>query len=338
MSVFIFFRYSHNAGFPIWANSVMDLQILALCVGLIFGCLHWLSNLIVDYSFIYRLPYIVSLFVKGIILLAAAITIGRFFQYLELWGIKNHHITLWEIDAIGILYSDSFKLFLVYLIFVRISLAFVEQMGLLVGTRELLNIAIGKYHRPLYEQRLFMFLDMSNSTMIAEKLGDYRFSCLIQDCFKLLNEPVSNNGAEIYRYMGDGVFLHWQVERGIEEERCLHLYFEFNQILKWHSAHFKKKYGFVPEFKAAIHCGQVVTAVVGVQKREISFFSDVLNTLSRLQDQCSTLKQELIISSATALRLDKEQSEFDIQDLGQHKLKGKQHSTQLFGVTKKKKE
>ncbi|WP_207819172.1 adenylate/guanylate cyclase domain-containing protein [Parashewanella curva] len=334
MSVFIFFRYSHNSGYPIWANSIMDLQILALCIGLIFGCLHWLSNLIVDYSFIYRLPYIVSLFVKGIILLAAAITIGRFFQYLELWGISNHNLTFWEMDAANILYSDSFKLLLVYLVFVRISLAFIEQMGLLVGPRELLNIAIGKYHRPLYEQRLFMFLDMSNSTTNAEKLGDYRFSCLIQDCFKLLNEPVSNNGAEIYRYMGDGVFLHWKVERGIEEERCLHLYFEYNQILKWHGSHFNKKYGFVPEFKAAVHCGQVVTAVVGVQKREISFFSDVLNSLSRLQDKCGALNQKLLISSAVALRLNKQQKDFNIEDLGQHKLRGKQHSMQIFGVTK----
>jgi len=89
----------------------------------------------------------------------------------------------------------------------------------------------------------------------------------------------------------------------------------------------------VPKFKAAAHCGQVVAAVVGVQKQEISFFSDVLNTLARLQDQCNPLGQRMLISGALAGRLDNPNSEYRLTNLGPIKLKGKQHSIEVFGVS-----
>ena len=331
MAVFVFFRYSQTTVLPHWASSEADIKIFAIYIGVILGCLHWLSNLLVDFSFVSRLPYLATLVVKGTLLLGGAIGITGFMQFIELWEVNNRMSTLWQMDATNIVQSSAFHLLLIYMVFVRLSLAFVEQMSLLVGPKELVNIALGRFHRPRYEQRLFIYLDMTNSTAHAEQLGDYRFSCLIQDCFKLLADPVTDNDAEIYRYMGDAVLIHWPLEEGIREQRCINLYTEFNQILKWRGRFFEKKYGIIPQFKAAVHCGQVVTAVVGVQKQEISFFSDVLNTLARLQDQCSPLKQKLLISAAVAIRL-QQKSQLNLVDLGKVKLKGKQHSMQVFAV------
>ena len=331
MSIFVFFRYSQTTVLPHWASTEADIKVFALYIGVVLGCLHWLSNLIVDFSFVSRLPYLASLVVKGSLLLGGAVCIAGFMQFIELWEVHNRISTLWQIDATNIIQSSAFHLLLLYMVFIRLSLAFVEQMGLLVGPKELVNIALGKYHRPRYEQRLFIYLDMTNSTAHAEQLGDYRFSCLIQDCFKLLADPVTDNKGEIYRYMGDAVLIHWSLKDGLEKQRCINLYKEFNQILKWRSKFFKQKYGLIPQFKAALHCGQVVTAVVGVQKQEISFFSDVLNTLARLQDQCGPLKQRLLISAAVAIRL-QQTCNADLIDLGKIKLKGKQHSMQVFAV------
>ncbi len=331
MAVFVFFRYSQTSVLPHWASSEADIKIFAVYIGVILGCLHWLSNLIVDFSFVSRLPYLTTLVVKGTLLVSGAIGIAGFMQFIELWDVRNRMSTLWQMDASNIIQSSAFHLLLIYMVFVRLSLAFIEQMSLLVGSKELVNIALGRFHRPRYEQRLFIYLDMTNSTAHAEQLGDYRFSCLIQDCFRLLADPVTDNEAEIYRYMGDAVLIHWPLEEGIKDQRCVNLYTEFNQILKWRGRFFKKKYGIVPQFKAAIHCGQVVTAVVGVQKKEISFFSDVLNTLARLQDQCGALNQKLLISAAAAVRL-KQNPHLKMIDLGKVKLKGKQHSMQVFAV------
>ena len=98
---------------------------------------------------------------------------------------------------------------------------------------------------------------------------------------------------------------------------------------------FEEQYGFVPKFKCADHCGQDVAAVVGVQKQEISFFSDVLNTLARLQDQCNPLGQRMLISGSLASRVDMDSSQYEITSFGPIKLKGKQHSTEVFSVVPK---
>ena len=44
-----------------------------------------------------------------------------------------------------------------------------------IGMGTLSNFFLGKYHRPIEEERIFMFLDMKSSTTIAEKLGHVRY-------------------------------------------------------------------------------------------------------------------------------------------------------------------
>ncbi|WP_352339686.1 adenylate/guanylate cyclase domain-containing protein, partial [Psychrobacter sp. 16-MNA-CIBAN-0192] len=76
----------------------------------------------------------------------------------------------------------------------------------------------------------------------------------------------------------------------------------------------------------------VVAAVVGVHKQEISFFSDVLNTLARLQDQCNPLGQRMLLSGDVVHRLEQQNSQYDLTDLGPIMLKGKKHPTEVYGV------
>lgn len=335
MASFVFFRYAQSPELPQWAVGSADLATLAIYMGIIFGSLHWMSNLIADFSAISRLPYIFSVVFKGLFLLLGAMTLAYITQYLNMWAIENHTATIRQMLTVHIVYSASFQALMVYLVVVRVGLAFIEQMALLVGPRVLLNIGMGKYHKPRYEQSLFLYIDMVASTAHAESLGDYRFSRLIQDSFSLLSDTVANNEAEIYRYMGDAVFIHWPLEKGVVHDRCMNIYFEFSQQLNWQRKYFEEQYGFVPKFKAAAHCGQVVAAVVGVQKQEISFFSDVINTLARLQDQCNPLGQRMLISGSLASRLENDNSQYHLANLGPIKLKGKQHSVEVFGVSRK---
>lgn len=336
MAAFVFFRYAQMPELPQWAVGQADLATLAIFMGFVFGCLHWMSNLIADFSAISRLPYLFSVIFKGLFLLLGATTLAYVTQFLNMWAIENHMVTLRQMLTAHVLYSPSFQALVVYLVVVRVSLAFIEQMGLLVGPRVLLNIGLGKYHKPRYEQRLFLFLDMASSTSHAESLGDYRFSRLIQDSFSLLADTVIRNDAEIYRYMGDAVLIHWPLEEGIQQDRCMNIYYEFCNELQWQRKYFEEQYGFVPKFKAAAHCGQVVAAVVGVHKQEISFFSDVLNTLARLQDQCNPLGQRMLLSGDLAHRLEQQGSQYQLQDLGLIPLKGKQHPIEVYAVFPKK--
>lgn len=40
----------------------------------------------------------------------------------------------------------------------------------------MLNLLLGRYHRPVAEERIFMFLDLNDSTAIAAALGPFRFN------------------------------------------------------------------------------------------------------------------------------------------------------------------
>ena len=336
MAAFVFFRYAQMPELPQWAVGQGDLATLAIFMGFLFCFFHLMSNLIGDFSAISRLPYLFSVIFKGLFLLLGATTLAYVTQFLNMWAIENHMVTLRQMLTAHVLYSPSFQALVVYLVVVRVGLAFIEQMGLLVGPRVLLNIGLGKYHKPRYEQRLFLFLDMASSTSHAESLGDYRFSRLIQDSFSLLADTVIRNDAEIYRYMGDAVLIHWPLEERIQQDRCMNIYYEFCNELQWQRKYFEEQYGFVPKFKAAAHCGQVVAAVVGVHKQEISFFSDVLNTLARLQDQCNPLGQRMLLSGDLAHRLEQQGSNYQLQDLGLIPLKGKQHPIEVYAVSPKR--
>ena len=65
------------------------------------------------------------------------------------------------------------------------------------GRGMFLNILLGKYRKPREEERLLMFLDLKDSTKIAEKIGHIRYSRFIQDCFKDLNEVLNKYSSNV---------------------------------------------------------------------------------------------------------------------------------------------
>ncbi len=76
-----------------------------------------------------------------------------------------------------------------------------------------------------------MFVDLKNSTSIAEELGHIRYSQFIQDCFFDLH-VVEAYGAEVYQYVGDEVVLSWHVKPNIDFTNCLHAFWAFEDKLR----------------------------------------------------------------------------------------------------------
>ena len=58
------------------------------------------------------------------------------------------------------------------------------------------------------------------------------------------------------------------------------------------------KYGFYPKFKAGLHGGKVTVTWVGELKKEIVYIGDVLNTASRIQEDCKRLSKDFLISES----------------------------------------
>ena len=73
-------------------------------------------------------------------------------------------------------FGGRFVLALVILTLTSFVINFVRQLNRMLGPGPLTSLLLGRYHRPVAEERIFMFLDLNNSTSIAATLGPLRFN------------------------------------------------------------------------------------------------------------------------------------------------------------------
>jgi adenylate cyclase len=71
-----------------------------------------------------------------------------------------------------------------------------------------LAIFLGKYLRPREESRIIVFIDLRNSTPIAEKLGNNYFE-FIRDFIFCISAGVMEHDGRIYQYVGDEIVAWW---------------------------------------------------------------------------------------------------------------------------------
>ncbi|HZV44048.1 MAG TPA: adenylate/guanylate cyclase domain-containing protein [Saprospiraceae bacterium] len=177
-----------------------------------------------------------------------------------------------------------------------------------------------------------MFLDMKSSTTIAEQLGHVRFYNLLNELFHEISQPVLQTKAEIYQYVGDEVVLTWELEQGLMNSNCLKTFFLFQENLTRNREQYFNNFGVRPEFKAGLHFGKVVSAQIGDLKREIVYNGDVVNTASRIQNECNTYQRDCLISGELMNRLDPSHG-FQWERMDAVLLRGKETEVELFSVS-----
>ncbi|MCF0215510.1 MAG: adenylate/guanylate cyclase domain-containing protein [Fibrobacteraceae bacterium] len=175
-------------------------------------------------------------------------------------------------------------------------ITFIRSVHKKFGTRVFVNTLLGKYQDPKEEDLVFMFIDLKSSTTIAEQLGHVTYSNFIKDYYRLLSNCCEENQGEIYQFAGDGVFLTWKIKSCKHKAKPLNCFYDFKACLKAIAPKFIKRYGIAPDFKAAIHCGSVISTEVGNFGSEMAYHGDVLNTTSRIQALCGKLGQDFLIS------------------------------------------
>ena len=210
-------------------------------------------------------------------------------------------------------------------------LVFFLQINQLLGKGVLWKFVLGKYHRPREEERIFMFLDMKSSTTIAERLGHVRFYALLNELFHEISQPVLQTKAEIYQYIGDEVILTWDLQDGLKNSNCLKTFFMFRERLRKKYEYYFKNFEVIPEFKAGLHFGKVVSAQIGDLKREIVYNGDVLNTTSRIQNECNKYNRDCLVSGTLLNRLTGING-FKYEKVDTVTLRGKETQVELFSV------
>jgi adenylate cyclase len=220
---------------------------------------------------------------------------------------------------------------IIFFIFSILFLTFIIQINKKIGPGNLLKLITGKYHKPRDEQRIFLFIDLKNSTSIAEKLGHNRYSQLLQNCYHDLTEYVINYKADIYQYVGDEVVLSWNEKQGLDSLNSIKLYYAYKNKLEKRKDYYLKKFDVLPEFKGGMDAGIVTVAEVGDLKREIAYHGDVLNTAARIQDKCREYGKDLLISENLAIKINNSNG-FVKNYIGNVILKGKKKSVNIYSI------
>ncbi len=242
--------------------------------------------------------------------------------------------TIQSSDFKHFVFEGDFKKILLFSVVAGFLINLFTQINSLLGKNVLLNYLKGKYHNPKEEERIFMFLDLSSSTTIGEKLDPIAYHKFMNLYFFDIDDAIVETKGEIYQYVGDEVVISWKDNNGIDNANCLRCFFKIRQKIDSLSDFYEKEFGNVPGFKAGLHSGIVVTGEIGASKREIVFHGDVLNTASRIQAQCNSLKKTFL-ASEDVLRKVKLPDEYVSESLGKFMLRGKEHQVELFSIARK---
>jgi adenylate cyclase len=197
------------------------------------------------------------------------------------------------------------------------------------GPGVFLDILLGRYINPRQEHRIVLFLDLKDSTPIAESLGTKVYFSFIRDFIFYVSSALVEYNGNIYQYVGDEIVASWKCNPR-NAQKCLSSLLEARRMLQLHSAEFRRKYGIVPEFRAGIHAGELTIGEIGVVKKDIAMSGDTMNTAARIRTASSELRQKFLVSQAFMDLLNLK--DWQTEAMGSISLKGKSDGVALYAL------
>lgn len=210
---------------------------------------------------------------------------------------------------------------------------FIISINRLLGGRLLIEVILGRYRMPVIEKRAFMFLDLKSSTTISEKIGNIAFHQFLSEFIIDVTGPIIESRGEIHKYVGDEIIAVWKLRDLDRNAEIILSYFNILSSIEKLRAGYESRFGFIPEFRAGMHCGSVVAGEIGESKKEIAFLGDVMNTTARIEEECKTSGAGLLVSE-DLLKEIKLPKNLIANSIGSIKLRGKAQSVNLFTVNK----
>jgi adenylate cyclase len=209
--------------------------------------------------------------------------------------------------------------------------SFLFEVNSLLGQNVLLSFVTGRYHRPQIEERVFLIMDMKNSTATAERLGEVDFHRLLNRLVTDLGGPIVLRDGQIYKYVGDELIVTWPLARGLKDATCVHACFAARARLVAHGADYEREFGTAVQVRASLHCGPVVVGEMGSVKKEIALLGDTLNIAARLVDACRE-RDESVIASVDLLDRLVLPPGIEARSLGLIRLRGKEQAIGLCAL------
>lgn len=314
--------------FDMHSTTVLILRLVLIffiCLAMAYLLIYQLKELVRN------LPLGLSLLIKCIVLVGAAFLLNYILHFTYIWLIEKEPLTTeigksyYKIFQTSLFVSQMFRWLITFLI----TILFIE-VNEKYSPGVFLDILAGKYITPKIEKRTVMFIDLVDSTAIAEQLGHKKYFRFIRDFIYFISVALLENDGQIYQYVGDEVVASWVVKKPNANRKCLQALIDCKRMLQRNKNYFKKQYGLMPEFRAGIHTGEITIGEIGVIKKDLAMSGDTMNTAARLRSATSELDQKVIISKDFVAQTNLKN--WEPISLGLVDLKGKESAMELYAL------
>ena len=292
---------------------------------------------IMGYLFVFTLKSIfrnsslaVNFIAKAVILLFAALAMNFlvhfvndvFIAHLGIRGSLDNFYT-YTMDAQWMLKRTLYwiVLFIITQLYVEINDKYAPGV--------FIDILAGKYIQPKIENRIIMFIDLKDSTPIAEKLGHQQYFLFIREFIYYVSLALIEHGGIIYQYVGDEIVVSWKYSKQ-NIKNCLAAVIAARKIIGRSGGRFRRIYGVIPEFHLGIHAGDVTVGEIGVIKKDLAMSGDTMNTTARIRSACDEMSEKFLVSAEFAEKCNLRKEE--LVSLGVTELKGKAEGIELFAL------
>jgi adenylate cyclase len=309
----------------------------AFLLGLLFGLTNGFLEVFIFRQRFKRLKFMYTVILKTCLFIAAFLATVTLFILIKNFVLvpAGLYETPKKNEFAEFFGSPVFYKHGLYAVLFSFGINFFLQIDKKMGKNVLFNLFFGKFHSPRKQEKIIMFLDLTSSTSIAEKIGDHMYSSFLKDFFYDLDEIIGRTKGAVYQYVGDEVVVLWDVEDGVDNSNCIKCFFDSKKIIYSRKDRYIKLYTVFPQFKAGIHLGEVIVTEVGGSKSEIAYHGDTINTASRLCSEAHHYWNGLLISAELLSFLKFIDKSYCVESVGLIKFKGKKHDIAAFTVYQK---
>ena len=262
-------------------------------IGLLSSGFIVLNEIIYSRAYVKQKKFRTLVFYKSIIYSAFFTIIIVIEVSVERALVANQNLIEYINDPDSVLiWNEDLHIIVLYALIATTIVIFLYHMSRKMGQGVLWNFVSGKYHKAREEERIFMFMDINNSTELAEKLGDIEYNNLLNDFFFDITESILTNYGEIYRYVGDEIVVSWKLKKGVPQAHFLRAFFDTKRAIRLKREKYLNLYDLVPGFTAGFNYGEVIVGEIGEVKSQISFFGDVMYETTEIEKNCKKYKKD----------------------------------------------
>jgi adenylate cyclase len=202
-----------------------------------------------------------------------------------------------------------------------------------IGIETLFHLMIGTYHRPVIEQKVLIFIDINDSTGLANKLGALKIKALVGKFLFDISKPITDYGGDIYLYKGDGLIAIWNWQDAVRDDKLLTAIDAVFTAVRRERTRYMAQFGMVPTYRIGVHGGDVVVSEQGDTKRSIGIYGSTINIASRMEEAAKAYGVACAISGDVAQALSG--STERLRQIGSEKIKGISTEIPIFEYREK---